>query len=89
MTIFLVLSVLLSLASSVFAAPPAAPQPASTDSAPAAAPVNSGPETVDSAAQRLTTDAQGDVSLSYRNATGAVTFARVGKDGRAICAGAA
>jgi len=88
MTIFLVLSVLLSLASSVFAAPPAAPQPASTDSAPAAAPVSSGPETVDYAVQRMTSDAQGDVSLSYRNATGAVSFARAGKDGNLYPAGA-
>ena len=87
MSILLIISVLLSLAGSVYAAPLAAPD-AAPDAAPALAPAASAPETVDSAVQRMTTDAQGSVSVSYRNATGAVSFARVGKGGNLFPAGA-
>ncbi|HNS02702.1 MAG TPA: M4 family metallopeptidase [Anaerolineae bacterium] len=93
MTILLVLSVLFTLAGNVFAAPPVAapataPQTATSARSSAPAPVASGPETVDSAVQRLTTDAQGEVSISYRAATGTVSFARAGKGGNLYPAGA-
>ena len=45
--------------------------------APAAAP--STPETVGQAVQRLSQDASGEVTFSYRAATGAVSFAAVGQ----------
>ncbi len=93
LTILLVLSVLFTLAGNVFAAPPVAapataPQTATSARSSAPAPVASGPETVDSAVQRLTTDAQGEVSISYRAATGTVSFARAGKGGNLYPAGA-
>ncbi|MEI2689631.1 MAG: M4 family metallopeptidase [Anaerolineae bacterium] len=91
LTLFLVISVLLSLASTALAAPAAAPQPAASQApaaAPFSAPLSSGPESVASAVQRLNADAQGAVSVSYRNATGAVSFVRVGPGGNLYPAGA-
>ena len=91
LTLFLVISVLLSLASTALAAPAAAPQPAASQApaaAPFSAPLSSGPESVDSAVQRLNADAQGAVNVSYRNATGAVSFVRVGPGGNLYPAGA-
>lgn len=78
LTIIAVLVLLVAIMPIAAAAQSGTPAPATAPSA---------PETVGQAVQRLSQDASGEVTFSYRTATGAVSFAAVGMGGSLFPAG--